>query len=63
MAPALGFVTEEGGRNAKNYKYAGQDLSLIYKYFASPFAAFLVTLLPRWLAYVHLCVWLWLLIC
>ena len=47
-----GFVTEEGGKNARTFKYSGTDLSLIYKYALSPLAQFCVDHTPRWVAYV-----------
>ncbi len=35
----------------RNYKYAGSDLSILYKYFYSPMADFMVEkLIPPWLA-------------
>ena len=45
-----GFVTEAGGQNAREFKYSGTDLSLIYKYALSPFAQALVDITPRWVA-------------
>jgi ethanolaminephosphotransferase len=45
------FLSEEGEKNLLKYKYSGSDRSLIYKYFLSPAAQFLVDhILPTWLA-------------
>jgi len=45
------FLPEEGEKRLPLYKYSGSDASLIYKYFLSPTAQFVVDkLVPSWLA-------------
>jgi len=45
------FVTPQGEKNLVAYKYVGSDASLLYKYFFSPCAQFLVdNVIPEWLA-------------
>jgi ethanolaminephosphotransferase len=45
------FVSPQGEKNLVAYKYVGSDASLLYKYFFSPCAQFLVdNVIPEWLA-------------
>jgi len=44
------YVTPEGARNLKTYKYEGGDNSLVYKHILSPLAEKLVSYLPLWVA-------------
>lgn len=44
------YLSDDGAKNLPNYKYAGIDNSIIYKYVLKPWYIFLVNLLPRWLA-------------
>ena len=47
----MSIAAADGREHAKTYKYRGQDLSLIYKYFSSPLAEYLVKRwTPSWLA-------------
>jgi len=48
---ATEFVSKEGEKNLRAYKYSGSDASLLYKHFFSPCAQFLVDhVIPPWLA-------------
>ena len=44
------FISPNGASSLRNFKYNGEDQSLIYKYILSPLAEFLVRLLPKWIA-------------
>ena len=46
------LLTAESRDALKQYKYKGEDRSLLYKYFLSPLAESLVQQTPVWLAYV-----------
>lgn len=45
------YITPEGAKAARAYKYKGGDKSLVYKYVLSPFADYLVhNWTPEWMA-------------
>jgi ethanolaminephosphotransferase len=44
------FITQEGLNNLSQYKYSGEDNSLIYNYVINPFAKFVCNCLPRTIA-------------
>ena len=44
------YISPLGGIGIRQYKYSSTNLSLYYKYVSGPFAAFLVDLLPRYVA-------------
>lgn len=45
------FLTPQGEKNLTSYKYSGSDASLLYKYFFSPCAQYLVdNIIPPTLA-------------
>ena len=45
------FLTPQGEKNLTAYKYSGSDSSLLYKYFFSPCAQYLVdNIIPSTLA-------------
>jgi hypothetical protein len=44
------FITQQGLHNLSQYKYSGEDDSLIYKYLVDPFAKALCNCLPRTIA-------------
>lgn len=48
---AFKYIHQDFEGNLKTYKYSGNDKSLFYKYFLSPFGNFCVNnLVPVWLA-------------
>ena len=44
------YISPVGRKQLPQYKYTGSDNSLMYTYFCSPLADFLVKLMPMWLA-------------
>ena len=47
------YVDKDAVEGLKAYKYSGNDNSLLYKYFASPLAQYMVDKwTPLWVAYV-----------
>eukprot|EP01113_Clastostelium_recurvatum_P028983 TRINITY_DN3499_c0_g1_i3.p1 TRINITY_DN3499_c0_g1~~TRINITY_DN3499_c0_g1_i3.p1 ORF type:complete len:373 (-),score=63.66 TRINITY_DN3499_c0_g1_i3:420-1514(-) len=44
------FISQQGLKNLSDYKYSGEDKSIIYNYAVNPFAKFLCTLTPTFVA-------------
>ena len=44
------YILEEWKEPIRNYKYKGSDLSILYRYFTSPFCNYVVNYLPDNLA-------------
>ena len=50
MGRRFRYISELGEKQLVDYRYTGSDNSLVYVYFCSPLADFLVRFLPLWLA-------------
>lgn len=46
----LPYVTPQGAKNLRRYKYSGNDASLVYRYVLSPMAEMCVKVLPQFVA-------------
>ena len=44
------YLPADAGKRLAKYKYAGEDRSLLYKYFWKPFCAWFVKFVPFWIA-------------
>lgn len=48
------LLKDEDRENLKKFQYKGSDNSYAYKYIHSPLADYLVTFLPKWVAYIFI---------
>ena len=46
------YIQEDWKENIKNFKYRGRDNSIFYNNIGSPLCDYIVTLLPKTMAYI-----------